>query len=61
MFEALQFDCNVYVIELEGYQYMKYLLESNYARLLDPEFTLEDLVEFQSATIRTKEYFFNSL
>ena len=58
LFEALQFDCNVYVLELEGHQYMKHLLKGNHAKLISAEFTVEDLVEFQSMKVTNKEYFF---
>ncbi|QUI25004.1 hypothetical protein HZI73_23110 [Vallitalea pronyensis] len=43
VYEALFFECNIIVLKLPGYEYMNYLLENKYAKLVE---TVEDTVAY---------------
>lgn len=44
IFEALKFNCYVYVLKLEGYQYMDYLIRNDYVKLISANFNVNDLL-----------------
>lgn len=59
IYESLMYDyTKVYVINIEGYQYMDYLIKNNYIKLLNEKFTLEDLENSNLDLINDKKYFF---
>lgn len=58
IYESLMYGCKTYLINIEGYQYMEYLIENNYVKLLSQEFTLIDLVNFKNKKILNKSYFY---
>lgn len=59
IFEALKFNCLIYILNLEGYQYMNYLINNNYVKLISTNFTMEDLSDHTMQEI-DKNMIFNS-
>lgn len=59
IYESLLYDfTKVFVINIEGYQYMEYLIKNNYIKLLEKNFVLEDLTMANINPIKNKSYFF---
>lgn len=59
IYESLLYDSTkVFVIDIEGYQYMDFLIKNNYIILLEKNFNLEDLTKSNSDSILDKSYFF---
>lgn len=60
LFEALKFNCFVYILDLEGYQYMDYLIKNNYVKIIPSKFTLNDLLDNKIVRIN-RDMIFNSV
>lgn len=59
IYESLLYDSTkVFVINIEGYQYMDFLIKNNYIKLLNKNFNLEDLTTNNINSILDKSYFF---
>jgi hypothetical protein len=58
IYESLMYECKTFVVNLEGYQYMEYLIEMNYVKLLREDFSFNDIYDFQGKELKNKEYFY---
>lgn len=58
IYEALMFDCLTFVVKLQGYQYMEYLIEHNYIKLLETKFCDNDLKQYEHVKIPNSSYFY---
>jgi len=61
IFEALLYECNTYVIKIEGYQYMDFLIKHNYVKLISDNFNINitDLLDYPCIKLENKTYFYN--
>lgn len=59
IYEALKFNCFVFVLKLEGYQYLNYLINNNYVKLISADFNIDDLLNNDIKKI-DKNTIFNS-
>lgn len=58
IYESLMYECKTFVVKIEGYQYMEYLIDKNYVKLLSTDFCLNDLYDFQENKLENKGYFY---
>lgn len=59
LYEALMFDCQAYVLPIEGYQYMDHMIEHKFIKLLPESFTVRDLLFPEKRSIEDKRYFYS--
>jgi hypothetical protein len=58
IYESLMYGCKTFVVKIEGYQYMEFLIDKNYVKLLSTDFCLNDLYDFQENKLENKRYFY---
>lgn len=58
IYESLMCGCKTFIIKIEGYQYMEYLIENGYVKLLPPNFCIHDLYNFKGNKLKSKDWFY---
>lgn len=58
IYESLLRDCKTFILNIEGYQYMEYLIKNNYVKLISEEFKFQDLKYAEVKTLKDKNYFY---
>ena len=58
IYESLMHGCKTFLVNIEGYQYMDYLIQNGYVRLLTDKFSFNDLKDFSNKGISNKSYFY---
>ncbi len=58
IYESLMYENKTYLIAIEGYQYMEYLIDNNHVKLLPLKFSINDLRSFNNKQIFNKSYFY---
>ncbi|HCF38362.1 MAG TPA: hypothetical protein DER56_04710 [Thermosipho africanus] len=58
IFESLLYECETFLTEIEGYQYMQFLIDNNYVKVLPKNFSICDLKDFKSNKAINVSYFY---
>ena len=58
IYESLVYGCKTFLINIEGFQYMDYLIQNGYVKLLMDRFSFDDLKDSSTNEISNKSYFY---
>lgn len=58
IYESLLFECQTFVVDIEGYQYMDYLITEGYVKYISKNFNFNDLRTSSTKVLIDKQYFY---